>query len=284
MVTSPKNNNQDRILFLDNLRYLMVMLVVVLHAATSYSNFVPWWSVKEVNESSVFFDVVLMLLSAFLMPVLYFIAGYFAIPSFRKNGRWFFLRRKVKRLGLPLLLMIPLVSPFFGYVYHYTRHEYSSFFGFGGYWLDYMSSALDVRIKILTSVDQFSHSHLWFMSLLLLFFILFALLVRNPAQRETASPQGSHETPSPGSTLAVLTGVGFLTMLSTFIADSIFANPSNPDPWVSIANILQFQPGKVVSYVLYFGLGVYAFQKKWFVAAEWPGRLSLWTVLALLLS
>ena len=278
------NSNSDRISFLDHLRYLMVLLVVVLHAAISYSNFGPWWSVKEANESSVFFDVVLLLFDVFPMPILFFIAGYFAIPSFRKKGRRLFLGRKFKRLGLPLLLTIPLISPLFGYIHHYTRHGYSSLFGFGEYWLDYMKSALDFRVKILTSVDQFSHSHLWFMSLLLFFFILFAVLARNPLQRKPAGPKDTPETASHGSILALLAGVGFLTMLSTFIADSIFANPSNPDPWVSIANVLQFQPGKVISYALYFGMGAYAFHKKWFVAKELPGRLSLWTVLSILLS
>jgi len=285
LVTSPKYTDPDRISFLDNLRYLMVLLVVILHAASSYSNHAPWWSVKEANESSFFFDVVMVLLDVFPMPILFFIAGYFAIPSYCKNGQRLFLRRKFKRLGLPLLLMIPIVSPFSGYVYHYTRHGYSSFLSFGEYWLDYMNSALDFRIKILISVDQFNHSHLWFMSLLLFFFIIFSVLARNTVRHEPASPCDKPiEISSTKSTLAVLTGVGFFTILSTFIADSIFANPSNPNPWVSIANILQFQPGKVVSYTLYFGMGIYAFQKKWFMAGELPGRLSLWMVLSILLA
>jgi len=54
LAMTPSTKEPSRILFLDNLRYLMVLLVVVLHAATPYSNFVPWWAVKEPNESAVF--------------------------------------------------------------------------------------------------------------------------------------------------------------------------------------------------------------------------------------
>ncbi len=44
------NENYDHILFLDNLRYLLVLLVVVLHATFAYSKFVPWWCVKELKK------------------------------------------------------------------------------------------------------------------------------------------------------------------------------------------------------------------------------------------
>lgn len=259
-------------------------MIVVLHSAISFSNFAPWWSVKEANDISIFFDVILLILDVFPMPILFFIAGYFAIPSYRKNGQRIFLKRKFRRLGLPLLFMVPIISPFSAYVHHYTLHGYSYYLDFGEYWLNYMKSGLDFRIRILTSVDQFSQSHLWFMSLLLFFFIIFAVLAHT-VRHKTASSCDKHKmTSSTSSMLLLLTGIGFLTLLSTFISDSIFANPSNPNPWVSIANILQFQPGRVVSYTLYFGLGVYAFQKKWFVAGELPGRLSLWAVLSILLT
>ncbi len=262
----------------------MVLLVIVLHSAISFSNFAPWWSVKEANDSSLFFDVTLLILDVFPMPILFFIAGYFAIPSYRNNGQGAFLKRKFRRLGLPLLFMVPLISPFSAYLHHYTRHGHSYFIGFGEYWLSYMKSGLDFRIGILTSVDQFSQSHLWFMSLLLFFFTIFAVLARTVRHKTASSYDTTNMTSSTSSILCSLTGVGCLTLLSTLISDSFFANPSNPNPWVSIANILQFQPGRVVSYTLYFGLGIYAFQKKWFVAGGLPGRLSLWTVLSILLT
>jgi fucose 4-O-acetylase-like acetyltransferase len=33
-----------------------------------------------------------------MMPVLFFVAGYFALPSMEKKGLWEFLKDKVRRL------------------------------------------------------------------------------------------------------------------------------------------------------------------------------------------
>ena len=88
-----KKNDTSRIIFLDNLRYLLVLLVVVLHAACSYSKLTHWWCVSD--SSSPFFDDLLMVLDVFLMPILFFIAGYFAISSLQDKGINHFLKKKL---------------------------------------------------------------------------------------------------------------------------------------------------------------------------------------------
>ena len=64
----------DRLIFFDNIRYLMVLLVVVLHSAGAYSNHTSWWTVNDTN--SIFFDYLLGVLDVFLMPTHFFIAGF----------------------------------------------------------------------------------------------------------------------------------------------------------------------------------------------------------------
>lgn len=279
-----QDQDTNRILFLDNLRYLMVLLVVVLHAACSYSNFVPWWSVKEANTHSVFFDVLLLILDVFAMPVLFFIAGYFAISSYQKKGVRSFLKRKLKRLGLPLLLGLPLISPSFAYLYHYTRGSLADHMSFSDYWLSYIKSAGDFKFGIIDSIDHFSHSHLWFMSLLLFFFLLFALFAYGQKWHAPSKPRRFTTSTSQRSILAVFAVVGFLSLGSSFIANLIFASPLNPDPWVTIGNLLQFQPVKAGSYALYFCMGIYAYYHKWFISTKIPGHPALWTAAGVLLS
>ena len=277
------NSPANRILFFDHIRYLMVLLVVVLHSAASYSNFVPWWSVKEPHEDAVFFDIVLLLLDVFLMPILYFIAGYFAISSFQKRGGRRFLLRKLKRLGLPLLIGIPIIGPSFAYMYQYTRNGFSNDMAFGRFWLDYMKGAGDFRIGMIPSVDHFSHGHLWFISLLLFFFIIFTLYA------STHKSLGIDFTPHPSghgsgtSVIVVLAVVGLISSMTTFVGNLCFASPENPDPWITIGNILQFQPAKVVSYILYFMMGIYAFYHHWFLKTTIPGHLAIWVLFCVLL-
>ena len=76
----------NRIGYFDNIRYLMVLLVVVFHSACGYSNNTQWWAVDDAN--STFFDYLLSVLGVFLMPTLFFIAGYFALPSLQQKGKW----------------------------------------------------------------------------------------------------------------------------------------------------------------------------------------------------
>ncbi|CAB5108726.1 hypothetical protein D3OALGA1CA_3586 [Olavius algarvensis associated proteobacterium Delta 3] len=277
-------SEKSRILFLDNLRYLMVLLVLILHAAISYSNFVPWWCVKEPNVHAAVFDVLILILDVFLMPVLFFIAGYFAISSFRKKGTRRFLKRKFKRLGLPLLIGIPLVSPSFSYIYHFTRNGFSSHMGFGAYWMDYLKTAGDFSIGTMTSIDQFSQSHLWFMSLLLFFFVVFGLCVGTTRLDDGSAAVDRSGSTSPGSILIILAVMGILSAVFALIGNMLFARPENPEPWVTIANLLQFQPDSVGTYILYFGVGIYASHKKWFITTKIPGHPAIWLISCALLS
>ena len=48
--------------------------------------------------------------------------------------------------------------------------------------------------------------------------------------------------------------------------------------WVTIGNLLQFQPTRMILYICCFALGVYAFVKKWFIIGKIPGRLSVWVI------
>jgi fucose 4-O-acetylase-like acetyltransferase len=110
--------DEERILFFDNIRYLMVLLVVVLHIACGYSNYTTWWAVND--DNSAFCDFILRLLGVFLMPTLFFIAGYFALQSLHRKGTWLFIKSKMIRLGIPWLIGVVLLGPVRTYIYEYS--------------------------------------------------------------------------------------------------------------------------------------------------------------------
>lgn len=115
MALTPESASQNRIYFFDHIRYLMVLLVVVLHAACDYSFYTIWWPVDDRNY--VFFDRVLEFLGLFLMPVLFFISGYFALPSYQVKGASRVIKAKLKRFGVPLVLGVFLIIPYQRYIY-----------------------------------------------------------------------------------------------------------------------------------------------------------------------
>jgi glucan biosynthesis protein C len=114
------NTNQNRLIFFDNLRYLMVLLVLVFHSGASYGSIVAFWPYHDPNPTEVV-DLLLMILDVFMMSILFFIAGYFALPSLRKKGGRRFLGDRFKRLGIPWLVVTILVLPVLDYIHYYTQ-------------------------------------------------------------------------------------------------------------------------------------------------------------------
>ncbi len=282
MLATTTQKITNRVLFFDNLRYLMVLLVVILHATISYSSIVPWWCVRDTAWAVL--DVVMLLLDVFLMPILYFIAGYFAIPSIQNRDPWLFLRRKFKRLGLPLLLGIPLISPAFAYIYHYSRNDFSWHLAYWEYWVLYIKSAGQLNIGTISSIDQFSHAHLWFISLLLFFFVIFALCTKMNKRYGISFLSDFSKSTSAKTVLVAFCIVGVLSTASSFGACKLFSSVADPEPWVTIGNLLQFQSTRLVLYILYFVMGIYAFSRQWFTTTGIPGHPVAWMVSSILLS
>ena len=150
-------------------------------------------------------------------------------------------------------------------------------------WLTYLKKAGDLQIGLIQSIEQFSQTHLWFMSLLLFFFTIFSILngIRKWIKTDTSGAplQGD----SSKKIFLIFCLVGLLSAVSMFIASAIFADPSNPTPWITIVNILQFEAEVMVTYVLYFSMGVYASYKKWFTHANVPGRPITWVITSIFL-
>ncbi len=149
-----------------------------------------------------------------------------------------------------------------------------------GYWITYLKGFGTFKIGPLTpeSVNQW---HYWFISLLLVFFIGFALLysaknrwLGNPANSSISEPVRTE------SILRVLFVAGVLTSLAYFIVSLFIPDMS----WVTIDLLLQFQPTHLVFYLAYFILGVFAYSRRWFAGNEFPCRLSIWVPVGLLLA
>ncbi len=100
-----------RLCYLDNLKVCLTVLVIMHHAGQAYGNggdwaytpsnpteFMPWiWHFFSTN-------------AAFFMGLYFLISGYFVPRSFDKQGAKQFVRKKLLRLGVPLLFMGGIIS------------------------------------------------------------------------------------------------------------------------------------------------------------------------------
>ena len=270
----------DRILFLDNTRCLMVLLVVIFHSAAAYNFHSPGWPVKDYNSE--FFDYVTRTLDIFLMPVLFFIAGYFALPSLQKQNTWRFVKNKMKRLGIPWLIGVMLMGPIKDFIHYYSVNH-----GFLNLWNAFLTKtkiAVTFSTGFVTPTPEFNHLHFWFISLLLFFFIVFALLHKTMGKLHADSSSSNVVgEPSKKQILLILFLASIVSTVLTLITFVVFSQGSAYEPWITIGSVIQFQPTRISLYIICFSLGIYAFYKNWFVNGNIPGNYVFWTILSIAL-
>ena len=104
-----------RLPWIDNLRTLLIVLVVNLHVCVTYSHVGDWYfmSAQEPTMAEkVPFIIWQAHLQSFFMGLLFFISAYFAYSSIARHGVGAFVRERLFRLGLPALLYMLLIHPF----------------------------------------------------------------------------------------------------------------------------------------------------------------------------
>ena len=97
----------SRFAWVDNLRTLMIVLVVNMHACVTYSHVGSWYRMEGAEPAmpvKIAFIFWQGHLQAFFMGLLFFLAGFFAQHSLERRGTRSFLQERWRRLGLPSLL------------------------------------------------------------------------------------------------------------------------------------------------------------------------------------
>lgn len=112
------NTLKERFLYIDNLRLLMIIFVVIMHSAVTYSGIGSWYY-KEGGKLDLFSTVIFGFYQSFtqgyFMGFLFLIAGYFVPSSYDKKGFSKFIKERLVRLGIPTLIYMLIIHPFIIY-------------------------------------------------------------------------------------------------------------------------------------------------------------------------
>lgn len=209
--------------YFSNVRAIAVLLLIFLHVALSYSPVsAKWWIVSDPQKTAVA-DALSGALDLALMPILSFIAGYFAYPSYRKENPLSFLLKKAKKLMVPWLFGVLFLNPALVNAIRLSRggslRDYAA--NALGYYLDFFRAPGGVLQDRSASPDFFSQYHLWFLSLLFYFFVCY-LAYR--VLRE-AMNSGSGEKPvRSGHFGAAVLALVFSSSLGYFALHELFGN------------------------------------------------------------
>ncbi len=232
--------------YLDYWRTFMVLLVIIHHSYLPYVIGYDWYISDVVKTlpytwSSITLDV-------FMMPIMFFIAGYFAFPSI-KNGVKRFITKKIIRIVLPFFIGIIILAPIIMYIsiIHYFPLWDISFFDF---WLNYYFT------------DQYMDpSYFWFLSLLFFFFIVFAAVY--------AVMKRKIENTYKKSELKRVSKLSIIVFVIIFLATSIvlfyLTGLVYPDgSWYYFIDIkfIKMQITRSILYLLYFIMGIIVFIKR----------------------
>ena len=286
-MSSSEISTENRVIFFDNMRFFIVLCVVLQHSSNAYTH-LTWWPVSD-NASSAIVEWLRSFIDAFAMPLLFYIAGYFAVPTIQKKGVAAFMKGKLKRLGIPWLICIFAICPILPLIYHYTRDALTLSTSYWDLWLVLMKNAAEFKVGIIYSMNelmqtnQFYQRYMWFLSLLLLFFSVFAVIYSlKKSWFEAIDQPVNSEIPSVLSTLKTLVIIGFLTFLCSFvmIGSMFFLAPqlSDPEPFFTLGNVIQFRPSRLFLFIIYFTFGILTFKNKWIERGKFPGHFRTWLI------
>jgi len=118
-VTVSLQEARTRLLFIDNIRWVVIVGVVLVHLVVTYGNIGRWYymETRELDVlSGVFFTAFGTFFQAFSMGLLFLIAGYFVPRSYDKKGFGRFVVDRMKRLGIPTLFYMLIINPLLGFI------------------------------------------------------------------------------------------------------------------------------------------------------------------------
>ena len=242
--------DRTRLYFLDNLRAVAIVLVIVLHASITYMAYAPtWWYVLDPHQS-VFFTMLVLIIDVPIMPALFFVAGYFALPSLGRRGPGSFVREKLVRLGAPWVIGVALLAPLATYMTYVSRHIDVGYLQF---WTHDFWGPL------------YEQSVYWYLGVLLVEFLALACVwVASPRLRASTVRE---ERPR----VSVL--VAFVA--ATAAGSALVAPTWAIDDWQPMA-LFVVQPARIAFYVGYFALGIYAERRGWFRVGGFRPELGPW--------
>ncbi|GGA82861.1 acyltransferase family protein [Puia dinghuensis] len=271
-IKAPAATATARLPFIDNLRWVMIMLVLSMHAAVTYSGHGSWYYNEKTHLSlgeEFTFVTYQVFLQSFFMGLLFFVAGYFVPGAYDRKGGLRFLRDRAYRLGLPSLLWIFVLQPITGY---YAAGNWAADDPHRSFLREYAHYI--TRGRFLSG-----NGPLWFCIALLFFCCVYAgwRTLASTTRKTSAAPRPFPRT-------AVIAGFIALIAIATFLVRIT---------WPNGTNFYNMQFCYFSQYVAFFIAGTLAYRNSWLTTLpastgrRWGrigrlGGLVLWFALILL--
>lgn len=246
----------SRIYFLDNLKVLLTVLVVLQHSAQPYGPGGGWWIAPDPNQTTIDFialGLFMALNMSFFMGLFFMISAYFMPGSLDRKSPPKFIKDRLVKLGVPIPIFMFGVFPAIGYLMLNHSQPVINFY------LNYLN--------IFSPQYNLELGHLWFLAMLLIFsgvYIAYWLVKRPSAKPKRAFPENT-------TILAFVTAMALISFVVRIW------EPLNY--WVPLH---LFEPFHLTQYVMLFAAGIVAYREGWIDAIP-EATAKLWSNIAILM-
>jgi glucan biosynthesis protein C len=241
-----------RLLFVDNIRIFLTILVILHHLIIIYSGAGGWiWHEGRQDViTSALGSWFTAINHSYFMGLFLLIAAYFVPGSYDRKGAARFLKDRLIRLGIPLVVYSWIIRPLF---------LYAGLSSYGGLNLSLVGWYSQQYFREYTWIGG---GPLWFVSALLLFSVVYAI-VRLLMPSRPAKP--ALETAFPANAAIAIFAV--VIAFASFIVRLWF-----PLDWVFAP--LAYQFADFPQYIALFIVGLVAYRRNWLVRLpERAGRV-----------
>lgn len=244
MTTKEKMSKSNRIHWMDNLRTIIILLVVLYHVGGVYEAAGMWggfWIVDD-PDTITWVGIVGIAFDIFIMPTMFFISGYLTPTSLENRTGWGFFKNKFRRLVIPWFVAVLTLIPLYKVIFLYSRGLPQE------HWSTY---------SYLTNPN--SQNWLWFLPLLFAFNLIYLLLEKVNLRFEKISLKWA----AAGSVVIGIVWAYFVGGVAGFRS------------W-TLTPVIDFENERVLFYLMSFILGVICFSKN--VFAELPKSKLLYNI------
>jgi glucan biosynthesis protein C len=257
-----KVSTKTRLLYIDNLRVLLTILVILHHLAIGYGapgNNIYIETGRISMVSTILMTLFVAINQSFFMGFFFMISSYFIPRSYDRKGPWLFTKDRLIRLGIPLLFYIIVLDPLINFVV-------ARFYGFSGS----LSQFLSLHLEYTVDNKALGVGPLWFVAVLLIFSLVYVLW-RLVFRQQAAPPPSQDKAPSN----LVIAAFALMLGLLTFVVRI----------WIPVGvqfDLLGIQFAHFVQYIALFIVGLVAYRRNWFVALT-VGQAKVWLVIIVIL-
>lgn len=243
----------ERVAYLDNLKMLLVAVIIAGHGVAAYGSLESAWPYQDVQETQLggvvdsLLAMVLIPAALFAMGLFFLISGLVMPGSLARKGARAFARGRLIRLGVPLIVWTLVIWP-------------------GSIWIAHLAAG-DPRTfwwQVAHGDPPLDTGPMWFVEVLLIYSLAYAAwwgMTPRGAKRDHDAAASNRSAPLTGRTL-VLLAVGISAV-------NVLVRPILP---VASGQIGQSHLWQWPQFVALFGLGIAAARRGWFDPAV-PDRI-----------